>query len=44
MAISWLQTDGLWPLLDGGTRIVVANGAETDSLLTITGAVVALHR
>lgn len=43
MAISWLETDGLWPLLDGGTRIVVANGAEADSLLEIVGAVVALH-
>ena len=43
MAISWLETDRLWPLLDGGTRIVVMNGAESDSLLAITGAVVALH-
>jgi hypothetical protein len=43
MAISWLKTDGLWPLLDGGTRIVVVNSAEADSLLTIVGAVVALH-
>jgi hypothetical protein len=43
MAISWLETGGLWPLLDGGTRIVVANGTETDSLLEIVGAVVALH-
>ena len=43
MAISWLETDGLWPLLDGGTRIVVANSAEADSLLEIVGVVVALH-
>ncbi len=43
MAISWLETDGLWLLLDGGTRIVVVNSAEADSLLAIVGAVVALH-
>ena len=43
MAISWLETNGLWPLLDGGTRIVVANSAEADSMLEIVGLVVALH-
>jgi hypothetical protein len=43
MAISWLETDGLWPLLDGGTRIVVVDGAEVDSPLEIVGVVVALH-
>ena len=43
MAISWLETNRMWRLLDGGTRIVVVNGAEEDSLLTVVGAVVALH-
>jgi hypothetical protein len=43
MAISWLDTDGLWPLLDGGTQIVIVNAADPEIAVAIVGAVAALH-
>jgi hypothetical protein len=43
MAVSWLDIDELWPLLDGGTQIAIVNAADPESVLTIVGAVAALH-
>jgi hypothetical protein len=43
MAITWITANGLWPLLDGGVRIVVVNASTLESRASVTGAVVALH-
>ena len=43
MAISWLTENKLWPLLDGGLIIAIANAADSESTTQLIGAIVALH-
>ena len=43
MAIAWIGSDKLVPLLDGGTTIVVSNEAEPQVGVTIVGFACASH-